>query len=277
MAVWRIGTGAAFAVVLSLFPLTSQAQSFWDTFFRGTPAPAAKPAPCVLDKCLNGGTQKPAQTPAPTAQATPDATPAPSTTPVSAGPVATGDFDFYLLTLSWSPGFCDSGGAAKSPDQCSAGSSLGFVVHGLWPQYQHGYPSDCDPSRPASRIALQESDGVFPSEGLARYEWRKHGTCTGLSAEAFFASVKRARDSIAIPDAFKAPRDQQSVSPVDVQRAFTSANPGLRPGSMAIGCARGELQDVRLCLSKDLRQFVNCPEVARATCRAQTIAVSPVL
>jgi ribonuclease T2 len=273
MTTRRIGT-AAFALALSLCPATSHAQDFWNDFFRGAPA---KPAPCVLDKCVNGAAQKPAEIQAAPTQPVPDSAPTPSAAPASAGAVAPGNFDFYLLTLSWSPGFCDSGGAAKAPDQCSAGSNLGFVVHGLWPQFQHGYPSDCDTSRPVSRIALQQTDGVFPSESLARYEWRKHGTCTGLSAEAFFASVKRARDSIAIPDAFKAPRDEQSVSPISIQRAFAAANPSLRPETMAIGCARGELQDVRLCLSKDLRQFVNCPEVARATCRAQAVRVAPVL
>jgi ribonuclease T2 len=264
--------GAVFALALSLCPASSQAQSFWDNLFRGPATAPARPTPCVLDKCLNGAAQKPAQ-----AQAAPDSAPAPTAAPASAGMVAPGNFDFYLLTLSWSPGFCDTGGAAKSPDQCSAGSNLGFVVHGLWPQFQHGYPSDCDPNRPVSRIALQEAEGVFPSQGLARYEWRKHGTCTGLSPEAFFASVRRARDSIVVPDAFKTPREQQSIAPGDIQRAFTAANRGLRPETMAIGCMRGQLQDVRLCLSKDLRQFVSCPEVARATCRQQTISVAPVL
>jgi ribonuclease T2 len=265
MAGRRIGIGAALAIALSLSATPSQAQSFWDNFFRASPARPA-PTPCVLDKCLDGAAQKPVP-----AQTESDVAPPPP----SAGMVAPGNFDFYLLTLSWSPGFCDSGGAAKSPDQCAAGADLGFVVHGLWPQFQHGYPSDCDASRPVSRIALRESDGVFPSESLARYEWRKHGTCTGLSPEAFFASAKRARDSIVIPEAFKGPRDQQSIAPADIQRAFAAANPGLRPETMAIGCAHGELQEVRLCLSKDLREFVACPEVSRATCRAAAIAVAP--
>jgi len=252
MIIGRIATGLTLALALSLGPTTAQAQGFWQDFLRG---PAA-PAPCVLDKCLN-----PQQRAAP---------------PVSAGVAAPGDFDFYVLALSWSPGFCETGGAAKAPDQCAAGADLGFVAHGLWPQYQHGYPSDCDAGRPVSRIALERARGVFPSEELARHEWRKHGTCTGLSPEAYFASVKSARDSIVIPDAFKSPRQPRSVSPADVQRAFSAANPGLRPDAMAIGCAGGELQEVRLCLSKDLRQFVNCPEVARATCRAPAIDAAPV-
>ncbi|WP_158812781.1 ribonuclease T2 [Methylocapsa sp. S129] len=271
MAFGRIGIGVAFALALSVCATAGYAQSFWDNFFRGPTTAQPVQTPCVLDKCLNGAAQKPAP-----AQAAPDAAPTPMAPPASAGMIAPGNFDFYLLTLSWSPGFCDTGGASKSPDQCSVGSNLGFVVHGLWPQFQHGYPSDCDPSRPVSSVALQETDGVFPNEGLARYEWRKHGTCTGLSPEAFFSSVKRARASIEIPDAFNAPREQQSMAPLDIQRAFVDANPDLRPQAMAIGCSGGELQEVRLCFSKDLRDFVNCPEVARATCRAQSITIAPV-
>jgi len=190
---------------------------------------------------------------------------------------APGVFDFYVLTLSWSPGFCDTGGAAKAPDQCAIGSGQGFVVHGLWPQFEHGYPSDCDPNpRQVSRIALEATHGVFPSEGLARYEWRKHGTCTGLSPEAYFADIKFARDEIVIPDLLKAPRESLSLAPIEIQRAFIAANDNLHRDNMAIGCAHGELEDVRICLSKDLRSFANCPEVARQTCRAGTIAVPPI-
>jgi ribonuclease T2 len=274
MILRRLRLGAPFALALALWlcPMPSDAQGFWDNFFR---KPAARPAstPCVLDKCLNGAAQNPVSPPRDSASPT---IPTPTPPTPSAGAIAPGDFDFYLLTLSWSPGFCATGGASKSPEQCSAGANLGFVVHGLWPQFQHGYPSDCDPSRPVSRIALEATRGVFPSESLARYEWRKHGTCTGLSPEAFFASVRRARDSIVIPNAYLSPRDEQSVAPSDLQRAFLSANPGLRQSSMAIGCRSGQLEEVRLCFSKDLRQFVNCPEVARATCRSPSIDMAPV-
>jgi ribonuclease T2 len=264
----RVAIGAAVVVALAAFSAPVQAQSFWDDLLRGPSAPRPSSPPCVLDKCLNPAEPGPAP-------ASPAAEPAPQG--AAAGAVAPGNFDFYLLALSWSPGFCDRGGAAKAPEQCAPGANLGFVVHGLWPQFQHGYPSDCDVSRPVSRLALQLSDGLFPSESLARYEWRKHGTCTGLSPEAFFASVKRARDAIVVPDAFKAPRRQQAFAPNEVQRAFSAVNPGLRPEAMAIACAGGVLQEVRLCLSKDLRQFVGCPEVSRATCRSSSIVVAPVL
>jgi ribonuclease T2 len=241
------------------FSSSAAAQVSWGTFFWHAPTPP----PCVLDECLNGGAK---QSP-----------PAAPTVSQQAGDIAPGAFDFYLLTLSWSPGFCDTGGESKSPDQCGVGSGLGFVVHGLWPQYVHGYPQDCDANaRAVSQTALAMTRGVFPDEGLARYEWRKHGTCTGLSPEAFFASVKRARDSIAIPDAFKTARAEQAFSPIEIARAFIAANSGLRLSAMAIGCARGELEDVRLCLSKDLRSFVDCPEVARRTCRSSSVSVAPI-
>jgi ribonuclease T2 len=247
-------------------PSFSAGPSAWDTFWR---QPPPQPTPCVLDECLNGGAKTAPQQPA---------TPSPSNSAQAVGgEIAPGAFDFYLLTLSWSPGFCDAGGESKSPDQCSVGSGLGFVVHGLWPQNAHGYPQDCDDnSRPVSRTALALTRGVFPSEGLARYEWRKHGTCTGLSPEAFFASVKRARDSIVIPDAFTAVRQAQSLAPSEIARAFIAANSGLRLSAMAVGCTRGELEDVRLCLSKDLRSFVDCPEVSRRTCRSPSVNVAPI-
>jgi ribonuclease T2 len=242
------------------------------------PASAQKfiPTPCVLDKCLNGATQKaPPVSQAPDADSTPAPRPSRPASPIA---IAPGDFDFYLLTLSWSPGFCQTAAASRAGDQCAAGSGLGFVVHGLWPQNQHGYPSDCDSNAGSpSRVALQESDGVYPSESLARYEWRKHGTCTGLSPQAYFASARRARDSIVIPESLKAPASQQSMAPRDILRAFAEANRGLRAEAMAIGCTGGQLADVRICVSKDLRQYVPCPEVARRTCRASRIDVAPLL
>lgn len=253
----------AFAGLLALVSASPADAEGWGDFWRKQP-PAT--TPCVLDECLkDGGTQNPSP-----ASPGDGAAPRPSE-------IAPGAFDYYLLTLSWSPGFCDTGGESKAPDQCETGAGLGFVVHGLWPQFAHGYPQDCDGfSRPVSRSALALARGVFPDESLARYEWRKHGTCTGLSPEGFFATARRARDTIVVPEAFKSPRREQSFAPRDIERAFIAANPGLRFDAMAVTCRGGELQDVRFCLSKDLRDFVNCPEVARRACRAPTIAVAPV-
>ncbi len=187
-----------------------------------------------------------------------------------------GQFDFYVLSLSWSPGFCQEGGDDKGRNQCKVGSNLGFVVHGLWPQYDHGFPSDCAAAqRSPSSMALKTTDGVYPEEGLARYEWRKHGTCSGLSPTDYFASAKAARDAVVVPQPFKDARQGQRWTPIDLERAFIAANPRLRPGMLAAVCQHGVLEEVRICFSKDLKGFTDCPEVARSRCRAPEMAVPP--
>jgi ribonuclease T2 len=189
-----------------------------------------------------------------------------------------GDFDYYVLSLSWSSGFCESPAGARARGQCDAGANLGFVVHGLWPQYEHGYPSDCGPAaRFPSRMALDSAQGLYPSEGLARHEWQKHGTCSGKSPTDYFADVRRARESIVIPTPFAAPKEEQTWTPVDIARAFIAANPRLRPGMLGVACASSVLQEVRICFSKDLRDFHACPEVSRQGCRVREVSVPPVL
>jgi ribonuclease T2 len=190
-----------------------------------------------------------------------------------------GNFDFYVLALSWTPGFCALGGDERrdAREQCADGTGLGFVVHGLWPQYERGFPSDCSAfERSPSRIAMREADGLFPSEGLARYQWRKHGTCSGSSPAAYFADVRKARDKIAIPPLLTSVERDRTLDPMAIERAFTEANPGLRPDMMAVACRRGTLQEVRICLTRDLRGFRSCPEVDRAGCRTRDLRVDSI-
>jgi ribonuclease T2 len=188
-----------------------------------------------------------------------------------------GDFDFYVLSLSWSPGFCETPAAANSHWQCDAGANLGFVVDGLWPQYSHGFPSNCRPAaRSPSRIALESARGLFPSEGLARHEWAKHGTCSGKSPTDYFADVRRARDAITIPVPFATAQETQTWAPIDVLRAFVAANARLRPGMLGLACKNGVLEEVRICFSKDVRDFYACPEVSRQGCHAREVSVPPI-
>jgi len=232
----------------------------------GFPARAA--SDCILDRCADKAPSSPAAAaptvPAPRGAATP-AIP----TPRGGSPAA--GFDFYLLALSWSPGFCENEGGARA--QCEPGQGKTFVVHGLWPQNDHGYPGDCPGASSPSRIALERARGLFPDEGLARHEWRKHGTCSGKSPSDYFDDVRRARDLVAIPEPFVAPKQAQKFVPIDIERAFIAANPRLRPGMMAVGCRRGVLEDVKICLSRDLREFVACPEVAQRSCRGREVDV----
>ncbi|MHB2167052.1 ribonuclease T2 family protein [Alsobacter sp. R-9] len=186
-----------------------------------------------------------------------------------------GEFDFYVFALSWSPGFCEAGGGdEKGRDQCRTGAGLGFVVHGLWPQFDRGFPTQCQPASVSpSRMALDTVRGVYPDEGLARYQWRKHGTCSGLSPADYFAAVKAARDKVVVPPEFRQPGGDKTTTALDLERAFVAANPGLRVDMMGVSCRGEVLQEVRVCMSRDLRGFVPCGEVDRRGCRARTISV----
>ncbi len=192
-------------------------------------------------------------------------------TPAGAEPRGSepGAFDFYVLALSWSPGFCALEGDRKERDQCAPGAGLGFVVHGLWPQNERGYPTSCGAERSPSRIAMDEARRVYPSEGLARHQWRKHGTCSGLDPAAYFRAAGGARDRVAIPDRFRDLRSGQSMPAIEIERAFTAANPGLRPDMMAVSCRRGVLQEVRICLDRTLKGFRACREVDEGGCRGE--------
>ena len=185
-----------------------------------------------------------------------------------------GEFDFYVLALSWSPGFCDGAEGRRDQRQCEPGRRLGFVVHGLWPQYERGFPSRCGPDRFVPREALSEAEGVFPDERLARYEWREHGTCSGLGPREFFRAAREARDKVRVPEALAALDRDGETTPQGIERAFSEANPGLRADMMSVQCRRGALQEVRICLSRDLRDFRPCAQVDRAACRIGQIRVT---
>ena len=185
-----------------------------------------------------------------------------------------GEFDFYVLALSWSPNYCEVQGDRPGSRQCEPGRNLGFVVHGLWPQYDRGYPSNCGAERFVPRYALDEAKGVYPDEGLARHEWRQHGTCSGLSPTEYFRAVRAARDKVRIPEAMTALDRDSETTPQANERAFSDANPGLRPDMMSVQCRRGALQEVRICMTRDLRSFASCPEVDRRACRFGPVRVS---
>jgi len=241
---------------------------------------------CLLDHCADkDDAQKPAQKAAP---GKPSENAKPSSQAESSGSEDNtrradtyqhgaskpGDFDFYVLALSWSPGFCET--SERSYAQCDAGANLGFVVHGLWPQYEHGFPTDCNTSaRSPSRNAVDTVHGLYPDDGLARYEWRRHGTCTGKSPSDYFADVRKAREAVKIPQQFQSAKGEQHWTPVDIERAFMASNDKLKPGMMAVGCRRGMLQDIRICFSKDLGEFRACPEVASRDCRTRDLSVPP--
>jgi ribonuclease T2 len=190
-----------------------------------------------------------------------------------------GKFDFYVLSLSWSPSYCDSvqeraserRTEARSDQQCKGSRPYGFVVHGLWPQYERGFPSWCQV--PAPRIPRTLVDGMLdlmPSPRLVFHEWDRHGTCSGLSAQDFFASVRKARGAIKIPEAYASIEQPITVSPGEVAGNFLKANPQLSRDAIAVACDRKRLTEVRFCLSKDFA-FRKCPRVVVKACRVDKV------
>jgi len=162
-----------------------------------------------------------------------------------------GDFDFYVLTLSWSPDYCVSSGA-NDPQQCSLGKKLGFVLHGLWPQYNQGYPSDCSTARLPEEVKAQFPN-LYPSPKLYDHEWEKHGTCSGLTPEQYLALSKKLKDSIAIPALYRAPEQPVRVTSTQLKKDFVAGNPSLSESSLATYCSGSGrfLQELYVCFSVD--------------------------
>jgi ribonuclease T2 len=198
----------------------------------------------------------------------------------SASPAAAagkpGVFDYYALSLSWSPGFCNTHPGAGG-SQCDPGAGFTFVVHGLWPNYRNGkYPQFCiDPAPPLPPDVMTRALKYVPTEELASHEWDKHGTCSGLGAGGYFDALAGARDGIVIPPSFATPAGDQTMRANEIIRAFTDANQSLRPGMMTLDCKKSVLQEARFCMSKDLRNFIACPGHARGTCGVRVKIPAP--
>jgi ribonuclease T2 len=159
------------------------------------------------------------------------------------------DFDFYVLALSWSPDYCATSGG-DDPQQCSIGKKLGFVLHGLWPQYDKGYPSDCSTQKLPQDVKA-EFPGLYPSPKLYDHEWEKHGTCSGLTPEQYLALSQRLKDSVAIPDPYRAPEKPVRVTTTQLKGDFAAANPGMAESSLAVYCSGSGrfLQEIYVCFS----------------------------
>ena len=193
---------------------------------------------------------------------------------------APGQFDFYVLSLSWSPSFCEAarerGNTGRSQQVQCGGRPFSFVVHGLWPQYERGYPDYCQ--RPAPRLprnVMTSMLDLMPAPGLIYNEWDKHGTCSGLSPRGYFEAIRKARAAVKIPPEYLELTQTRTVAPAAVEAAFIRANPGLSDAAIAVTCDRTRLSEVRICMTRDL-QFRACDEIDRRACRRGTVTMPPV-
>ena len=175
-----------------------------------------------------------------------------------------GQFDFYVLNLSWSPAFCST-----HPSAAECAQHRAFTLHGLWPQNNDGsFPEDCS-NAPGPANPSQYAD-IYPDASLLHHEWQTHGTCSGLAPDAFLALDRRAEQSIKIPDELQNLEQQTTLAPAQIITLFTQANPSLPTSSLALSCGNNILTAVEVCLNKSLK-----PEACNnlKTCGATQIKI----
>jgi ribonuclease T2 len=199
-----------------------------------------------------------------------------------------GKFDFYVLALSWSPSYCQASGERPQPKRAEETQAqrpqpqecgerpYAFVVHGLWPQYEKGFPEFCQVPAPRLNGGIISSMlDLMPAPRLIFRQWDRHGTCSGLPARAYFDTVRKARAVVKIPNQFLELKSELTVTPEEVANAFVEANAGMARTTVAVACDRKRLREVRICLTQELG-FRDCPEAARRTCARDKLIMPPV-
>lgn len=184
-----------------------------------------------------------------------------------------GEFDYYVMALSWSPNWCRIEGDAKKSPQCE--EDHGWILHGLWPQFHRGWPSYCNtPERQPSRTMTSEMADIMGTSGLAWHQWKKHGTCSGLSARAYFDLSREAYNSVTRPPVFRKLDKSVTLPASVVEDAFLKANPELDKDMLTITCRDGFINEARVCLSKDLEP-VPCGSDVIRDCRMTNAKFDP--
>jgi len=187
-----------------------------------------------------------------------------------------GQFDFYVLSMSWSPQYCSSPAGERDRTQCGDQRRYEFVLHGLWPQYERSWPQFCETSQTLGNPLVERMMDIMPSRRLIRHEWEKHGVCSGLSAAEYFAKARTAFGAVRIPAALRGPRDARTVAPAQIRDEVAAANSGLPKEAVTVNCAGRFLSEVRVCLGKDLKPRACPADVQRQACRVPQVIVQPV-
>lgn len=187
-----------------------------------------------------------------------------------------GEFDYYVLSLSWSPNWCVLEGDAKNSPQCDASEDHGWIMHGLWPQYHRGWPAYCPTSeRAPSRAMTRDMADIMGTSGLAWHQWNKHGTCSGLSARAYYELSREAYGTITRPAIFRKLDRAVELPAAVVEEAFLKDNPNLEADGITITCRDGHIQEARICLSKSLTP-VPCGRDVIRDCRMKDAVFEPI-
>ncbi|EBA15923.1 ribonuclease T2 family protein [Roseobacter sp. SK209-2-6] len=187
-----------------------------------------------------------------------------------------GEFDYYVLALSWSPNWCEIEGDAKGSEQCAPRHDHGWTLHGLWPQFHRGWPSYCRTAEaPPRRSASAAMADIMGTAGLAWHQWKKHGTCSGLSARGYFDLSRKAYEAINRPQIFRKLEREVTLPASLVEQAFLKENPEFNADAVTVTCRDHFIQEVRLCLSKALEP-VPCGRDVIKDCRLKDARFTPI-
>lgn len=179
-------------------------------------------------------------------------------------------FDYYLLSLSWSPTYCLTNPSDAA--QCD-GKGYGFVLHGLWPQYARGgYPEYCASANRLTQDAIELGKTIYPSPKLIRHEWERHGTCSGMGAAEYFELSDRARTSLKIPPELESPARPLNLTAARISNLFVQANPGLRADQLVVRCTGPELREIQVCFDQQLAPRA-CGRDVRSNCRGGSVRI----
>jgi ribonuclease T2 len=185
---------------------------------------------------------------------------------------ASGQFDYYLLALSWAPNYC-AGHPSDHSSECRVGRHTAFVLHGLWPQAHSGAPPmSCSTASPVAAATVDHMLNYMPSRGLIQHEWQEHGTCSGLSAQDYFAKAEQAFSSLHVPEQYSKLDHDQQISVPDLERSFADANHA-PPEAFRGSCHAGELVSLEVCVDKNL-QYQSCTQSVRE-CRVHQVGMQP--
>jgi len=196
----------------------------------------------------------------------------------SASRNVSGDFDFYVLAMSWSPDFC-AGRGGNDSEQCGPGRNPGFVLHGLWPQYQKGFPQNCS-SVPFPSSLKQEFPGLFPSDRLYAHEWRRHGTCSSLSPREYLAVAQKLKQAAPLPPRYRNLREPVRTTTAALKREFKAVDASLPDSGMAVFCSGSGrfLKEVFLCYNRKGKPTACSPEIrtkSGRSCRQSDFLIRP--
>lgn len=187
-----------------------------------------------------------------------------------------GEFDYYVMSLSWSPNWCATTGDARNSPQCDPAHDFGWTLHGLWPQFHRGWPAHCPTThRHPTRAQSNGMADIMGTSGLAWYQWKKHGRCSGLSATDYYALSRRAYASITRPPVLRNLKSAITLPASVIENAFLKSNPALKPDMITITCKSGRIQEARICLSKSLSP-VPCGRDTITDCKLKNALLDPV-